>query len=218
MLYYFEFELKLGLKLDPNPTLQAVYTAMFLGLLIPLISSIIPIKAALSKNLNDALDYSHSQTKAMLVNIIDPNSKNNTIIIIFGLISSIYGVVIYVLMPQCMLSLNFGLLLKIFFLILIGMLFGLVLITMNMQFLVESLITKLLFWWESKSIRILMLKNLISHRVRNSTTTLVYSLSLAFLVLCLVSYNLQLENLSTFFKKVNNDIRMIDVESNFRPQ
>ena len=76
MLYYFEFELKLGLKLDPNPTLQAVYTAMFLGLLIPLVSSIIPIKAALSKNLNDALDYSHSQTKAMLVNIIDPNSKN----------------------------------------------------------------------------------------------------------------------------------------------
>jgi hypothetical protein len=166
MLYYYEFEKKLSLKLDPNPTPQAVYSAIFLGLLIPLLSSLVPIKTAISKNLNDALDYTHSQTKAMVINVIDPTRKNHTITMIFGLISSIYGLVVYVLLPQCMLSLNFGLLLKIFFLILIGMLFGLILITMNLQFLIESLITKMIFWWENKSIRILIIKNLISHRIR----------------------------------------------------
>lgn len=46
----------MGIEIDPVPTKFAVGQAILVGLIIPLISSIMPIKAALSKNLNDCLD------------------------------------------------------------------------------------------------------------------------------------------------------------------
>jgi hypothetical protein len=183
MIYYYAFKRMLGLDLDPNPTYAAIYSAIFLGLFIPLVSSVMPIKVALSKNLNDALDFDRSQTRATIVQIVNSNNKSMGATLIFGVISTIYGITIYVMLPEAMLSLNFGLLLKIFFLILIGLLLGLVLITMNFQFIVEIAITKMLFWWESKAIKNLISKNLGAHRARNSSTTLVYALSLSFLIL-----------------------------------
>ncbi|CAI2362787.1 unnamed protein product [Moneuplotes crassus] len=207
-IYYFEFEKKLNLKMDPNPTYFAIINAIILGLVIPFISSLIPIKAALSKNLNDALDFEHSQTKGVIVKIIDPSNKNLGIVLIFGVISTIYGITIYVLLPQCLMALDFGTILAIFFLILIGLLLGLILITMNLQYVIEVGITKSLFWWERSFIRILILKNLIAHRVRNASTTLVYALSLSFLILCVVSYSLQIQNATLIKTRFWNDIRV----------
>ena len=42
-----------------------------MGTIIPVLSSIMPIKAALSKNLNESLDVSRSKTKAVFVEILD---------------------------------------------------------------------------------------------------------------------------------------------------
>ena len=182
-IYYYEFEVKLGLKLDPNPTQTAIINAIILGIFIPIVSALVPIKECLSKNLNDALDYTRSQSKAEIIHIIDPNQTNAGIYIIFGLLSTVYAVAVYILMPQCLLSLDLGMMLKIFFLILIGLLLGLVLITLNIQSIIQILVTKLLFFWEHKAIQILILKNLIAHKLRNYSTALVYALSLSFLIL-----------------------------------
>lgn len=142
-----------------------------------------PIKECLSKNLNESIDYNRSQSKAVLIKIIDPNSDSIGIYLIFGVLSTIYAIAVYILLPQTLLSLDFGLLLKIFFLILIGLLLGLILITINLQFIIESIITKLLLFWEMRAVTIMVSKNLISHKLRNYSTSLIYSLSLSFLIL-----------------------------------
>ena len=46
----------MGIQKSVLPSNYAVYQALAIGLVIPLLSSIIPIRNALSKNLNDSLD------------------------------------------------------------------------------------------------------------------------------------------------------------------
>jgi len=107
-----------------------------------------------------------------------------------------------------MLSLDFGTILKIFFLILMGMLYGFIILTVNFQFLIEYMVTTCTLCWEKTYIRLLLINNLRVHRQRNSSTTLVYSLSISFLILCLVSYNLQSQNLLQYFEKEHNSIHI----------
>jgi ABC-type antimicrobial peptide transport system permease subunit len=38
LVYYYEFEKRLNLVLDSNPTWMAIYNALFLGIVIPLVS------------------------------------------------------------------------------------------------------------------------------------------------------------------------------------
>ena len=55
-LYSTLFDSSLGYMPSVLPSLTAVLMALFVGLLIPLLSSIVPIRRALSTNLNEALD------------------------------------------------------------------------------------------------------------------------------------------------------------------
>lgn len=102
-----------------------------MGTIIPLVSSILPIKAALSKDLNDSLDTSRSKTKAVYIEVLDPNKGQMSSYIVFGLISVAYGLSVYYFLPLAMLSFNFALILQIFFFILVGMLLGLTLLAFN---------------------------------------------------------------------------------------
>ena len=52
--------------------------------------------------------------------------------ILFGSIAVLFGVTIYYGLPLAMLELNFGLILTIFFMILMSLLLGLVLFTVNL--------------------------------------------------------------------------------------
>lgn len=102
-----------------------------MGTIIPIISSILPIQSALSKDLNESLDTSRSKTKATFVEVIDPNKSPMGSYIVFGVIAVGYGLSVYYYLPLAMLSFNFALILKIFFFILVGMLLGLTLLAFN---------------------------------------------------------------------------------------
>ena len=163
---------------------------LFIGLFIPLVSSIAPIKNALSKNLNDSLDTNRSKTQAMYVEILDQDKQNMTSYITFGLISVIYGLSIYYFLPLAMLSFNFALILEIFFFILVGMLFGLSLLSFNLQRGLEILLTHVFLIFEKASMKTMVLKNLTAHRMRNKMTSIIYSIALGFIIFLIVSYNL----------------------------
>ena len=53
--------------------------------------------------------------------------------LLFGSVALLFGIAIYYGLPLAMLELNFGLILTIFFMILMGLLFGLVLFAVNLQ-------------------------------------------------------------------------------------
>ena len=59
-------------------------------------------------------------------------AKNVIPYILFGSLAVIFGISIYYGLPLAMLKLNFGLILTIFFMILMSLLFGLVLFTVNL--------------------------------------------------------------------------------------
>mmetsp|Transcript_21540 Transcript_21540/g.23966 ORF Transcript_21540/g.23966 Transcript_21540/m.23966 type:complete len:175 (+) Transcript_21540:450-974(+) len=121
LIYKMVFNSAMGTDLAPIPTIEAALYALSVGILIPLFASLYPMKVILSRNLTDALNYSTSKTKAVFIKIIHAKDFDKKPYIIFGTLSVVYGLSIYYLLPLALISLNFSLMLTIFFLILIGM-------------------------------------------------------------------------------------------------
>jgi len=120
-----------GVQLSPFPSAKSTIEAVALGLLIPLVSSLVPIKIALSKNLNDSLDANRSKTKGSIVTITHGSKPELFSYLVYGSTGVISGIAIYYLLPLAVLNFNIGLILQIFFFILLGMILGLTLIALN---------------------------------------------------------------------------------------
>lgn len=177
-------------------TPQSILLAVLLGVFIPILSSLLPINRALGQNLTDALDSTRSKTKAVKYNI--ERASDNKISwaqIVFGICCVVFGFGVYYAFPLALLSFNVTLLLYMFFGVLLGMLLGLVLLALNFENILERILAYIFFFWENSAIRSLVLKNLIAHRIRNRKTTIMYSLSLGFIIFVAVSFKLQI---STF--------------------
>lgn len=69
--------------------------------------------------------------------------------VLFGTLGLVYGATIYYLLPKAMLEMELNLILQIFFLILLGMLFGLTVLASNLQGLIGSILSSILLFWES---------------------------------------------------------------------
>ena len=66
--------------------------------------------------------------------------------------------------------------------VLFGLILALAVISMNLIKYLNVMVARLLLFFESKSSRQLVLKNLIAHKDRNNMTSLVFSLSLGFIM------------------------------------
>lgn len=155
-------------------------------------SSIMPIRVVLDRNLNDALDIQRSKTQAVYVNILNKKEANMAPMIMFGLSITVYGVTIYYLLPLALLSMNLTLVSQIIIFILVGLLFALTLLAFNLQGALERLCTQIFLFFEIGSIRAMVNKNLSAHRRRNQMTGLIYSLSLGFLIFLSISCRMQI--------------------------
>ena len=86
--------------------------------------------------------------------------------------------------------------LGIFFLILIGMMFGLTIFATNLQGMLEIALVYGFFFWEKKSMRALLRKNLLAHKQTNFLTSIIYALTLGCIIFLLVTANLQIQSIS----------------------
>ena len=192
-IYKFMFKGAPDIHLSPVPSANATLEAIILGLLIPTVSSIVPIQVAMGKNLNEALSYQRSKTKGQKVEISSEESFERKLpYLITGFIASMSGMLIYYILPSSILNFNLGLLLEIFFFILIGMILGLTLISFNIQRVIELAVVHAVFWWERKSMKLLVVKNLSAHRESNKMTSIIYSLTLGCIIFIVVAANLQI--------------------------
>ena len=132
-LFISVFSEDMGVDTKPLPSNYAVYQALFVGIIIPLLSSIAPIQSALKKNLNESLDIQRSKTQAMYVEILDPQKQNMGSYIVFGTVAVTYGFSIYYFLPLGLITQKLGLILVIFLVILLGMMAGLTLFASNFQ-------------------------------------------------------------------------------------
>ena len=193
---YFVFKLLFGDELGFIPAIApssvATIEALALGILIPVLSSIIPIRRALSKNLNDSLSTQRSKQSGVLISFIDNSKKNLVTYVLFGLVTVIFGISVYYFLPLGLLSMNLGMILSIFLAILLGMMAGLTLLATNLQGILEVILVYVFFFWESKSIRALLRKNLGAHKQRNFLTSIIYALTLGCIIFLLVTASLEI--------------------------
>ena len=118
--------------------------------------------------------------------------------LLFGSISVLAGTVIYYFLPYSLISNNASLLLQIFFFILLGLIFGLALLSMNLRGMIEKILIVGLLFWEKQSTRNLIRKNLIAHKKTNQLTSIIYALSLGCIIFIIVSASLEIEMISNY--------------------
>eukprot|EP01132_Coremiostelium_polycephalum_P001224 gene1224-1547_t len=181
-----------GVPIPARLTYEAVLLATGLGILIPVASSIFPIRNALGKNLHDSLDAKHSKTSAVQISIerSEDNSFSSSVAII-GLLMASFGFGIYYIFPLSLLSFNLALMLNMFFMLLIAMLLGLVMLSLNVEHILERITVFIFLFWEKKAITSIVLKNLVAHKLRNRKTAIMYAISLGFIIFVNVSYSMQ---------------------------
>ena len=132
LVFGFLFTDDLGFKPSFEPSTHATVQALFLGIFIPAVSAIIPVQSALAKNLADSLTTGRSKLSGILVTFTDHRNPSVAPYVLFGSLALIYGASIYYFLPKAMLEMNLNLILQIFFLVLLGMLFGLTVLASNL--------------------------------------------------------------------------------------
>ncbi|KAL4454907.1 hypothetical protein ABPG74_006289 [Tetrahymena malaccensis] len=194
MIVSDQLESAVGALISIYPTKNAIIFGLCLGVLIPLVSSIIPIKQALQQTLSIAIDQQRSKSQAVKIEIDVEGKSFPWGVISFALISSMFGVSIYYLLPLALLSFDFALLINIFFWILIGLLVGCILLALNVQYLIERFVVNLCFFWVKSAIKTIVIKNLATHRLKNRRTAIIYGLSIAFVIFVWTAMTVQIES------------------------
>lgn len=88
---------------------------------------------------------------------------------------------VYFLLPIALISGNMSMLSFVFFGLLMMVLIGLIMITINFEFIFEKAVAMVFLFWESKVVKFMAVKNLTAHRERNRKTTLLFSITLSFI-------------------------------------
>ena len=109
---------------------------------------------------------------------------------------------------------NASLILQIFFAILVGMILGLTLLMANLRGPIETLLVYLLFFWEKKSMRALVRKNMIAHKATNKLTSIIYALTLGCVIFLCVSLNLVLKSVTGLDVAPGVDIKIYQSDKN----
>ncbi len=174
----------------------SIVLASVLGIAVPLLASVIPIRAALSANLQSSLDVAHSKTSAITVTVERANARRLPAAVIgVGVTVFVFGFCIYYLFPLALLSMHFELILDIFVALIIVMLLGLVMLGLAIETAVERMVVAVFFWWDSAAVYAIVRKNLVAHKLRNRKSTIMYALSLGFIIFTIVSFKLQTDSL-----------------------
>ena len=154
------------------------------------------------------MDTSRSTLSGTVVVIEDKNVKMVPFII-FELLYVTFVVIIYIILPTKLLSLNLGLILNVFFFILFALILGLTLSVANIRGFIEITMTYVLFFWERKSMIILIEKNLIAHKHTNKLTSIIYALTLGCIIFLCVALNLVIMSTETGDSNNGADIKVI---------
>jgi hypothetical protein len=83
-------------------------------------------------------------------------------------------------------------------------------LALNVEFLLERLLAVAFLFWEARAVKTLAVKNLGAHRMRNRKTTLLFSISLAFIVFVNVMVSIALSMIDTMIymeRGCNLDVR-----------
>lgn len=114
---------------------------------------------------------------------------------IFGVLAFTFGLMIYYLLPKGLINQDIALLLLVFFAILVGLLLGLILLSYSFQYMFEKVVAYVTLFWVNKTDFVLTLKNMSAHRFKNRRSSLIYALSVAFIIFVSVGISIQIQTI-----------------------
>lgn len=210
---------ELNTDLNVSMTLYSFLIALILNFLGPIISAIFPIRNILKKNIANSLNTILNKTQGMKIEVISLQQKELASLIIFALITFIYGASIYYFLPLSLISFNFGLIGAIFLWILIGILLGFTLLSRNIEQFFQKLLTKFVFFFTRTYTKLLILKNLAAHRLKNKKTSLMFSLSVGIFIMTSVGFDLIMQSIKNIIiMEKGSEINVIHKEHYFIPE
>ena len=191
-----------GITIEGGLSARGVLYGIILGLLIPICASIGPINIALKKRLVQALETKRPALAVSFKISRNDNGKINKPSIVVGFCLALFGFIIYYFLPLALLSFNVTLLGSIFLFILLGLLFGLALLSLNVERSVEFGVMEVFFRCCVKShTRTIALKNLVAHRERNLKTSMMYAIALSFIILVNVFAFIELQSFQYYLRQ-----------------
>ena len=185
---------ELNTDLNIGITVDSFFLAFFLNFLAPIVAAIFPIRNILKKNIATSINTMLNKTQGVKIEVISLQRKELTSLIIFGLITFIYGASIYYFLPLSLISMNFGMIGAIFLWILFGILLGFVLLSQNVEHLLQTILTYILFFFTKSYTKLLILKNLAAHRLKNKKSSLMFSLSVGIFIMASVGFDIILQS------------------------
>ncbi|ORZ31776.1 FtsX-like permease family-domain-containing protein [Catenaria anguillulae PL171] len=188
----------MSLGLDPS----AIVLGFGLGLGLPLVAMLVPIRRALSQTLRDALDLFHNSVNDSVVTITKLREAGINVgeTIISALLVTV-GFLVYYVIPLSFTFNNLPLFFRILTLILLAMVVGQVLMGQVLQHFLELIAMRLVVFMFARrgragAIANVVSKNLGAHIKRNGKTALMMSLLLAYIIFAAVMFKIQSDTLS----------------------
>ncbi|EPY30103.1 permease, family protein [Angomonas deanei] len=192
LLFQWETDIQLGYFV----TLSSIGWSTLIAFLIPLLSSILPTRRLLNRQLADSLNSERNMESGVIYKIEQKGKQSfNRVNFGIGVLVFSFGAFAYLVLPSSLLSQNLTEMFFVFYSLLLGMLFGFVLLVLNYQRLIEGVVLHVFLFWEKSAVFNIVGKNLIFHRLRNRRTTLMYSLSLTFIIFVSVAFELESDSL-----------------------
>ena len=163
----------------------ALVLGIVVGLTLPLIANIFPIKRALSKNLRESLDMYHRSVNELQVSIKRLEEMGFSINqMIIAILLVVLGGITYYVAPMSFVYENYSLFFFVLNLVLIMMILGLSFISILLLPYVQLMFLKifLLFMRGDKNLETVVKKNFESHESRNTKTAMMFTVALSFLI------------------------------------
>ncbi|KAJ3299821.1 hypothetical protein HK104_006755 [Borealophlyctis nickersoniae] len=176
----------------PTFTLSALLLSILLGLCLPLLGTIVPIRRALSKTLRDALDVfrtSVNDTDVRVAKLEEIGLSVTETVVACVLVG--VGFLVYYVVPLSFMLQDLSIFFRIMTVILLGMVFGEILLGQTIQHLVELAAVRLIIHGRDRPLAHIVSKNLASHLRRNNKTALMFTLSLAYIIFAATMFTLQ---------------------------
>ena len=173
---------------------DSLFLACVVNFLSPICAAFFPIKSILGKNIASSLNAQINKTTGMKIEVISLEKKETKTFIIFGSLTFFYGASIYYFLPLSLISLNFSMIGFIFIFILLGIVVGFVMLSLNIENLLQKLITHILLFFTKSFTKMLIIKNLTAHRLKNRKTSLMYSLSVSLFIMTSVGLDIILQS------------------------
>ena len=175
-------------------TLVSIIIGVAFGLIMPMISNYFPIKSALDKNLRNSLDMTRRNKEEVGIKVEkleDVGISLNQLMI--SIILIVVGFSTYYLVPYAMFKQKFTIVFMLLNLVLILVIIGLTFICM----LIFEYLERFILWICintccrcDKRLHHVIFKNMEAHRPRNSKTSVMFTLTISFLIFSSSSFTL----------------------------